>query len=146
VQEHAKKLAAAVEQTMTDAMEADSVPAGHFVAVREKVLRSTWKPSGAERMREDMRRAVIEPFVLDPETGEVNAGRRRLLEQATNELLSGIPSFSTILAPARCGTPIVSSVCSRSPCSTIPSGIGRQYARICPSVRSHGVKRRRAID
>jgi hypothetical protein len=94
-------LRVAIELTLIDSMESDEMEAADFNIVRSRTPRSTWKPSGAARMREDMKHCVANAMSTDIETGEVNVGRRNLINSAIDDLFTGVPSFSSIKVDAR---------------------------------------------
>lgn len=94
-------LIAAIELTLIEGMEADTEDAGRFTIVRSPKVRSTWRDGGSTQMRDDMRDAVIRRFVVDPESGEVNKVRERMLREVVAELYDGIPAFDSMKATAR---------------------------------------------
>ena len=96
-----KVIKAGLETALIEAMPEDTMSMNGVVVQREKVTRSTWKPSGAARLREDLRHAVATKLATDVETGEVNVGRRNLIETAIRELYAVIPSFSNVLVTGR---------------------------------------------
>ena len=96
----AKAIIEMIETAMPLDMEADMVPAGRYIVVREKEVRSSWKPSGAERMRADIRSTIATRMSIDVATGEVNQERRNVIVAAIDELFTGVPSFSSIKVDA----------------------------------------------
>ena len=101
-----KDLRDALELVLIDTMEESTLVTPEVVVHREPTVRSTWKPSGAARMREDIKHAVANNMALDVETGEVNVGRRNVINAAIDELWAGVPAFSSIkqATPVSVGT------------------------------------------
>jgi len=91
----------ALEIALIDSMPEDTLKMDGVLVVRERVTRSTWKPSGAARLREDIAHNVASKLSLDIATGEVDIGRRAVIENAVKELWTIIPAFSTMKVDGR---------------------------------------------
>jgi hypothetical protein len=91
------RLRDALELALIDAMPEDTMSMNGVVVKRANVNRWKWrdKDSGKE-MRNAISHAIANEMSTDPETGEVNVGRRRLIEQAISKVWRTIPAVQTM--------------------------------------------------
>jgi hypothetical protein len=87
----------AIELALVDAMPEDTMAMNGVVVKRVNQNRWKWreKDSGKE-MREDIANAIADEMSTDPETGEINPGRRRLIQQAIGRVWRTIPAVQTM--------------------------------------------------
>jgi hypothetical protein len=87
----------ALEVALIDAMPEDTMTMNGVVVKRANVNRWKWldRDSGKE-MRNAISRAIADEMSTDPETGEVNVGRRRLIEQAITKVWRTIPAVQSM--------------------------------------------------
>ena len=86
-----------IEESIVGDMHEDTMHAGHMTVRREKAVRWTWKDKDSgSKMREDLAYAIANRMSTDPETAEVNVGRRRLITEAIQEVYETIPSIQTL--------------------------------------------------
>lgn len=87
----------AIEIALVDAMPEDTMSMNGVVVKRVNQNRWKWKEkdSGKE-MRQAISRAIADDMSLDVETGEMNVGRRRLIEQAIGRVWKTIPAVQTM--------------------------------------------------
>lgn len=97
----AREIRDLIEVTLIDKMEEDTLSMGDVTVVKEKATRSSWKPSGSARMREDIAHNVAAKLALDIGTGEVDVGRRNIVEHAIKELWTIVPAFSNMKVDGR---------------------------------------------
>lgn len=89
-----RTLKAALETALIEAMPEPTMRMGDVVVKREPKSRWSWKSKDSgQRMREDLAHAISERMSVDPETGEINVGRRRLIEAAIQELYDAVPAI-----------------------------------------------------
>lgn len=96
-----KTMRDALELALIESMPENTMSINGVTVMRERKTRSSWKPSGSKRMRDDIKHNVASALATDLETGEVNVGRRNLLENAIDELYGIIPAFSSMKVEGR---------------------------------------------
>lgn len=85
---------AALETALIEAMPEDTLTMDGIRVVRERKSRWAWKSkTSGQQMREDLQRTIAERMSTDPETGEINVGRRRLISEAIQELYDAVPAI-----------------------------------------------------
>lgn len=87
----------ALEVALIDAMPEDTMAMNGVVV--QRVRKNTWKwkeKDSGSRMRSAIANAIADDMSLDVETGEVNVGRRRLIQQAIDRVWRTIPAVQAM--------------------------------------------------
>jgi hypothetical protein len=91
-------LAAAVEQTLVDSMEEDTVVVTGVGPVRRTEKNSSrWKSKdSADRLRADLSNAVANSVAIDVATGDIDPMKRNVARATMSLALEAIPAFSSL--------------------------------------------------
>lgn len=93
----AGRLRDALEIALVDAMPEDTMTMNGVTVKRATKNRWSWKErDSGKRMRDDIANAIADEMSLDVETGEVNVGRRRLIQQAVGRVWKTIPAVQAM--------------------------------------------------
>jgi len=93
-----------LELALIDAMPDDVLTiAGVGVLTRSEQRRSEWldRTASPERLRADLKRAIVTAIAVDPVTGEVDLIRQRVAQLTVDEVYEAVGSFSNVLLAAR---------------------------------------------
>lgn len=99
----AHAIAQEIEDSLVASMETNTVEVASLGRlVRSEQTTSTWRDGGAaERMRDDLARAVADSISLDVATGEINVGTRNVALVAIRAAYDAIPAFSSLKVAGR---------------------------------------------